>query len=108
MRQTPGVTNTDGASAGWSQGGWALVTSDGFEGEVTASSFSLSASAIAGEGAGMERGGEGRSTRHAQDLPGRPRRSGRRRPGARSPGSAPARSTAARPRSSSRTARPAR
>ncbi len=68
-RQTADVTNTDGASAGWSQGGWALVTSDGFEGGVTASSFSLSASAIAGEGAGMERGGEGRSTRHAEDLP---------------------------------------
>ena len=68
-RQTPGVTNTDGASAGWSQGGWALVTSGGFEGAVTASSFSLSASAIAGEGSGMERGGEGRSTRHAEDLP---------------------------------------
>ncbi len=68
-RQTAGVTNTDGASAGWSQGGWALVTSGGFKGEVTASSFSLSASAIAGEGTGMERGGEGRSTRHAADLP---------------------------------------
>ncbi len=69
VRQTPGVTNTDGASASWSQGGWALMTSDGFEGGVTASSFSMSASAIAGEGAGMERGGEGRSTRHAGDLP---------------------------------------
>ncbi len=68
-RQTAGVTNTDGASAGWSQAGWSLVTSGGFDGGVTASSFSLSASAIAGEGAGMERGGEGRSTRHAEDLP---------------------------------------
>ncbi|MDB5456287.1 MAG: modulator protein, partial [Caulobacter sp.] len=29
----------------------------------------LSASAIAGEGSGMERGGEGRSTRHVGDLP---------------------------------------
>ncbi len=69
VRATPGVTNTDGASASYSQGGWALVTSGGFEGGVTASSFSLSASAIAGEGGGMERGGEGRSTRHADDLP---------------------------------------
>ena len=63
------VTNTDGASASWSSGAWALVTSEGFEGGVVASSFSLSASAIAGEGSGMERGGEGRSTRHAGDLP---------------------------------------
>jgi PmbA protein len=70
VRAVDGVTNTDGASAGWSAGSWALVTSGGFEGAVTASSFSLSASAIAGEGAGMERGGEGRSARHAADLPG--------------------------------------
>ena len=69
VRGVSGVTNTDGASASWSQGGWALVTSGGFEGAVTASSFSISASAIAGEGSGMERGGEGRSTRHAADLP---------------------------------------
>ncbi len=69
VRATAGVTNTDGASASWSQGDWALVTSGGFEGGVTASSFGLSASAIAGEGSGMERGGEGRSTRHAGDLP---------------------------------------
>ena len=68
-RGVVGVTNTDGASASWSSGGWALVTSEGFEGAVVASSFSLSASAIAGEGSGMERGGEGRSTRHAGDLP---------------------------------------
>ena len=69
VRDVAGVTNTDGAAASWSQGDWALVTSGGFEGAVTASSFSISASAIAGEGSGMERGGEGRSTRHAADLP---------------------------------------
>ena len=69
VRGTAGVTNTDGASASWSDGGWSLVTSDGFDGAIAASSFSLSASAIAGEGSGMERGGEGRSTRHAADLP---------------------------------------
>ena len=68
-RAVPGVTNSDGGSASWSQGDWALVTSDGFEGGVTASSFSLSASCIAGEGSGMETGGEGRSTRHLDDLP---------------------------------------
>lgn len=69
VRGVEGVTNTDGASASWSSGSWALATSHGFQGDLQASSFSLSASAIAGQGAGMERGGEGRGTRHAMDLP---------------------------------------
>ena len=64
-----GVSNSDGGSASWSRGGWAMVTSDGFAGAHEASAFSLSASVIAGEGSGMERGGEGRSTRHLADLP---------------------------------------
>ena len=69
-RAVQGVANSDGGGASWSDGAWRLVTSAGFEGEHKASSFSLSASAIAGEGSKMERGGEGRSTRHAADLPG--------------------------------------
>lgn len=69
-RSIEGVTNSDGGSASWSTGGWSFVTSDGFAGLHRASSFSLSASAVAGEGSGMERGGEGRTTRHAADLPG--------------------------------------
>ena len=68
-RATPQVTNSDGAGASWSKGEWRLVTSRGFEGEHRGSSFSLSCSVIAGEGAGMERGGDGRSTRHLEDLP---------------------------------------
>jgi PmbA protein len=68
-RAVKGVTNSDGGSGAWSTGAWRLVTSDGFEGVHQASSFSRSASAIAGTGSGMERGGEGRSTRHAADLP---------------------------------------
>jgi PmbA protein len=64
-----GVTNTDGASASWSSSDWRLVTSAGFLGGHRSSGFSRSASAIAGEGAGMERGGEGRTTRHLSDLP---------------------------------------
>src|SRR5579863_3147042 len=31
-RATPGVTNSEGGSAGWSTGAWRLVTSDGFSG----------------------------------------------------------------------------
>jgi PmbA protein len=69
-RAIEGVTNSDGGSASWSTGGWTLVTSTGFVGPHRASAFSLSASAIAGEGSGMERGGEGRATRWAADLPG--------------------------------------
>ncbi len=63
------VTNTDGGSASWGASHWRLVTSAGFSGEHRSSSHSVSASAIAGEGAGMERGGEGRSVRHRSDLP---------------------------------------
>ncbi|MBE7218780.1 MAG: TldD/PmbA family protein [Caulobacteraceae bacterium] len=64
-----GVTNTDGGSASWSASRWRLVTSQGFSGAQAASSFSVGATAIAGEGAGMERGGDGRSTRWEGDLP---------------------------------------
>lgn len=67
--QVPGVTNTDGGSGSWSSGQWRLVTSEGFSGLHRASSFSLSVSAIAGEGSAMERGGESRSMRHREDLP---------------------------------------
>lgn len=64
-----GVTNTDGGSAGWSSSRWDMVTSDGFQGGQAGSGFSLSASVIAGDGAGMERGSEGRSKRWRADLP---------------------------------------
>jgi PmbA protein len=68
-RGVAGVTNSDGGSAAWSASQWRLATSEGFYGEHRASGFSLSASAVAGEGSGMERGGEGRTTRHGADLP---------------------------------------
>jgi PmbA protein len=69
-RATPGVTNSDGGSASWSSSSWVYATSGGFIGQHRASGFSLSASAIAGEGSGMERGGEGRGQRWRSDLPG--------------------------------------
>lgn len=68
-RAVPGVTNSEGGAASWSGGRWRLVTSGGFEGEHHGSISSISASVIAGDGAGMERGGEGRSTRWLSDLP---------------------------------------
>lgn len=69
-REVAGVTNSDGGSASWGASAWRFVTSEGFSGHHRSSSFSLSASAIAGEGSGMERGGEGRSQRWRTDLPG--------------------------------------
>jgi PmbA protein len=68
-RAVEGVTNSDGGSAGWSSSNWVFATSNGFLGRHQASGFSISASAIAGEGAGMERGGDGRSQRWRADLP---------------------------------------
>jgi PmbA protein len=68
-RSVDGVTNTDGGSAAWSSSNWLYATSGGFFGRHKASAFSRSASAIAGEGAAMERGGEGRSKRWREDLP---------------------------------------
>jgi len=68
-RAIPGVSNSDSSSASWSTGAWRLVTSAGFYGEHRASSFGLGAGAIAGEGANMERAGEGRQTRWQADLP---------------------------------------
>ena len=68
-RDVAGVTNSDGGSASWSSSRWRHVTSAGFSGSHRATGSSLSASAIAGEGSSMERGGEGRSVRWRADLP---------------------------------------
>jgi PmbA protein len=68
-REVAGVTNSDGGAASWSSARWRLVTSAGFSGLHEASGFSLSATAIAGEGSSMERAGEGRSLRWREDLP---------------------------------------
>lgn len=68
-RAVKGVTNSEGGGATWSSGAWRLVTSHGFSGLHRASTFSLSASAIASDENGMERGGEGRAARWQSDLP---------------------------------------
>ena len=68
-RAVAGVTNSDGGSGSWSSSLYRMVTSDGFVGEHKASGFSVYASAIAGDDNGMERGGDGRSTRWQIDLP---------------------------------------
>ena len=67
-RAVAGVTNSGGASAGWSLGGLVLATSGGFVGSYLTSRFSLSSSAIAGEGTGMERDYEAEVKVHRADL----------------------------------------
>ncbi len=63
-----GVTRSGGASAGAGIGGFALVTSTGFEGATLGSSTSFSVTAIAGEGTGMERDYDYSAVRHRADL----------------------------------------
>jgi PmbA protein len=50
-----GVTNTEGADAGYSRGELYLVTSAGFVGHRSGTSHSISATALVGEGTGMQR-----------------------------------------------------
>jgi PmbA protein len=64
------VTNSDGGSASWGASEWLIVTSGGFSGRHRASSFSVSASAIAGDETGMETGSDWRTVRWQADLPG--------------------------------------
>jgi PmbA protein len=68
-RAVAGVVNSDGGTGAWSTSRYIMVTSGGFVGTHRASSFAVYASAIAGDENGMERGGDGRSTRWQSDLP---------------------------------------
>ena len=63
-----GVTNSEGAEAGYSRASIALVTSAGFAGQTARSSHSVSATALAGEGTGMERDYDYSSAVHLSDL----------------------------------------
>lgn len=64
----PGITNSEGADAGYSAHRMALVTSHGFAGETQSSYGSLSLSLIAGTGAGMQRDYAYTTARHGSDL----------------------------------------
>jgi PmbA protein len=66
----PGVTKSDGASASSGIAGIVLVTSHGFVGATIASNHTVSMSAIAGEGTGMETDYDYSSVLHAADLDG--------------------------------------
>lgn len=68
-RAVPGVTNSEGGSASAGRRVFALVTSHGFAGAYGGTSRQLSASVIAGEGAGMQRDYAWRAAHHLADLP---------------------------------------
>jgi PmbA protein len=63
-----GVSKSGGASASAGIGGMVLVTSTGFQGTTIGSRHSISMSAIAGSGTGMEQDYDYTSTLHASDL----------------------------------------
>lgn len=63
-----GVTNSNGASAGWSRGAVFLVTSAGFSGAYTRSSHNISCSVLAGTGTAMESDYDFTTARHRADL----------------------------------------
>ena len=67
-RAVPGITNSEGGDAGWSQSRAALATSGGFTGGYETSRFSFSASVIAGENTGMERDYDWSSACFEEDL----------------------------------------
>jgi len=67
-RAVKGVTNSEGAEAGWGRTSVVLAASNGFSGGYRRSGYSLSCSVLAGEGTGMERDYEWTSAVHLEDL----------------------------------------
>jgi PmbA protein len=67
-RAVPGVTNSEGAEAGWSSTRMALAASNGFFGSYAVSRHSVGVSVLAGEGLAMEREYDFSSTVHGADL----------------------------------------
>jgi PmbA protein len=63
-----GVTNSEGAEAGWSRSSVAIAASNGFAGTYGVSRRSLSVSVLAGSGTGMERDYEYSSKVYGSDL----------------------------------------
>ncbi len=64
----PGVTNSEGAEAGYGRTEIVLVTSAGFAGRRAGTSHSVSATALAGSGTGMQRDYDYHSCVHLADL----------------------------------------
>ena len=85
-RGVAGVTNSEGAEAGWSRSEIALAASNGFRNGYAASHSGISVSVLAGEGTGMERDYDFTSAVYGADSGIRCRRrpAGRREGGAAS------------------------
>jgi PmbA protein len=64
----PGITNSEGAGAGYGRMHLVLVTSAGFAGRFTRTSHSVSATALAGQGTDMQRDYDFSSAVHLADL----------------------------------------
>jgi PmbA protein len=64
----PGITNSEGAEAGFGRSEAFLVTSAGFAGQTARTGHSVSASALAGSGTAMQRDYDYHSTIHLADL----------------------------------------
>jgi PmbA protein len=54
-RAVPGVTNSEGAEAGWGRSRVAMAASNGFAGCYASTGYSVSAAVVAGKGTAMER-----------------------------------------------------
>lgn len=67
-RGVSGVTNSEGAEAGWSRSSIALAATNGFARGYSVSSHSLAASMLAGEGTTMERDYDFSTAVHRDDL----------------------------------------
>ncbi len=63
-----GITNSEGAGASAGSSLFALATSDGFAGAYGATSRSISATVVAGEGGAKQRDYAWRQARHSEDL----------------------------------------
>lgn len=64
----PGITNSEGAGASYARSVGVLITSDGFIGKNMRTSHSISASALAGQGTGMQRDYDYSGTVYLADL----------------------------------------
>ncbi|MDE1900689.1 MAG: TldD/PmbA family protein [Alphaproteobacteria bacterium] len=68
-RAVAGVTNSEGAAAGWGATRTTMAASNGFTGSYRRTGYSISATVLAGEGTGMQRDYDYASRVFAGDLP---------------------------------------
>ncbi len=67
-RAIPGITNSEGAEAGWGRATVSVAATNGFAQTYSGSHYSLSASVLAGEGTGMERDYDYTGAVYAEDM----------------------------------------